>query len=57
METIKAQLNEALFILSDIDVKRDNVEKMAAAKQKIRKVMTELDQLPADTQNTQRKGE
>ena len=56
MEKFKAQLNEALLILSDIDVKRDNVEKMAAAKQKIRKVIADLDKPPVDAETNQKNG-
>lgn len=42
METVKNTLNEALIILSDIPVKQNNVELMAAAKQKIRAALAEL---------------
>ena len=43
METVKNALNEALLVLSEIPVKQNNVELMAAAKQKIRTALATLD--------------
>ena len=51
MENVKSQLNVAIYLLSEILVKQDDVERMAAAKQNIRKAIIDLDKLPTAHQD------
>ena len=54
METVKNTLNEALLVLSEISVKQNNVELMAAAKQKIRAALALLDK-PDEKERSKKK--
>lgn len=53
METIKNTLDEALLILSEIYVNRNNVELMAAAKQKIRAAISETEK-PTENEGSEK---